>query len=127
MITLIQNNDHLKLVNDPPELPPYLQKKGPERGGYIILPDLCRADVFNKTQHDNCWTIHYVWMMRVWGHFEKIERTHVNSRVYKRWLETYTPDHNIPPHIQFGGAIVAGEPDPEFYNRWVAYAQETFC
>lgn len=114
-------------LSGPPELPPYL--RGPERRrpNIFIVPDIRMCETRTRTQHDNCWTVHYVWMNRVWGFYEKFEVAHVNSRRYRQWLETYEMKDGIPPHIQFGGAVVAGEGDPEFYNRWAAYARETFA
>lgn len=112
---------------DPPELPPFLRGPGRPRREFIIMPDILHCEVRTKTQHENCWTIHYVWMMRCEGFLENVEVAHVNSRLYRQWLETHPMENGIPPHIQFGGAVVSGEGDPEFHARWVRYAQATFC
>lgn len=116
------------LLEKPPTLPPIFDP-GPrrDRDRPIIMPDIMRCELRSKTQHDNCWTIHYVWMDRVWGFFDRVEVAHVNSRAYRAWLDTYPMPDGIPPHISFGGAVVAGERDPEFYNRWKAYARRTFA
>lgn len=98
---------------------------------YIIMPDYFRGER-SKTQHDNTWTIHHQWMMRAtpdnpfWG-----PMAHVNSRTYREWLEEggYWQSENepgIPPHISFGGAVVAGRGDPDFKRRWVEYAAREF-
>lgn len=111
-----------------PPLPPYLQPRK-RRGRYAIVPDIARGEVRTKTRENNCWTIHYVWMVRIELSSGTVEGpVHVNTRAYRNWLETYEPPHGIPPHICFGGAVESvGEADPTFHDRWVAYAKETFC
>jgi hypothetical protein len=47
------------------------------------------------------------------------------TRLYRSWLETY--EHDIPPHICFGGVGWAAPPDPTMFSRWEKYAKETFC
>lgn len=97
---------------------------------YVIMPTVDRIERQSKTRHDNCWTIHYVWMTR--GTVENPffgETTHVNHRRYAEWLAEGGFDleaPGIPPHIQFGGAVVAGERDPMFYSRWAEYAAREF-
>lgn len=99
---------------------------------YLIMPDYFRDNGRSKTQHDNTWTIHHQWMMRAtpdnpfWG-----PMAHVNSRTYREWLEEggywQSPEEpGIPPHISFGGAVVAGRGDPMFKPRWVEYASREF-
>lgn len=128
MLILAEKDDiEERLRNDPPALPPFLEGKREPRREYVIMPDIRNVEIQSKTQHENCWTIHYVWMMRMYGAFERIEVAHVNSRRYRQWLETYPMPDGIPPHIAFGGAIVPGEGDPEFYNKWKEYARRTFC
>ena len=116
------------LDDEPPALPPILGggDRRPRRE-VRIMPDFTMAECRTKTRHDNCWTLHYVWMVRFEGFFEKLQVAHVNSRVYRRWLETYPMPDGIPPHIAFGGAVEAGKPDPDFYNKWKAYARRTFA
>lgn len=114
---------------DPPELPPYLQRRRRGNGPLRIMPSPWHAAICDRTQWDNCWTLHYRWMVRY--HLEEglMEGpVHVNTRIYRRWLETYEFENDIPPHVRFGGAVdPLGEPDPEFFNKWVKYAQEMFC
>src|ERR1700741_5558785 len=125
---MLQLLDKDIILAEPPQLPPILRDsdKRPERD-YVIAPDIMCCEIVTKTQHDNCYTLHYVWMSRIWGAFEKIEIAHVNSRTYRQWLDTYDMPNGIPPHIQFGGAVVAGARDPTFHARWVAYVRKTFC
>lgn len=115
-------------VSDPPNLPPFLKGPHKPRREIFIMPDVTRLGTARKTQFENCFTIHYFWMTRVEGLFEKVWCTPITSRVYRQWLETYEMKNDIPPHIAFGGAIksVPGG-DPEFYNRWAAYAKKMFC
>lgn len=99
---------------------------------YMIMPDILRVEAQSKTQHDNCWTIHYQWMCRGteqsgWLLPEAI--AHVDSRMYHQWLregDYFTTDARIPPHIQFGGAVVSGERDPTFHQRWADFAADKF-
>lgn len=114
-------------VSAPPVVPPSSNGDPRPRRGVFIMPDIIRCEIRNKTQHENCWTIHYVWMMRVHGEFERVEIAHVNSRVYRQWLDSYPMPDGIPPHIQFGGAVVSGAPDPTFKDRWASYARRVFC
>jgi hypothetical protein len=127
MLMTLERDDE-RLISDPPALPPFL-RDGPERKPRcFIMPDISRAEIRTKTVHDNCYTIHYSWMMRIWGAYESVEVTHVNTRLYRQWLETYRTEHGIPPHIQFGGAVEANpKGDPTFHQRWVEYARSTFA
>jgi hypothetical protein len=126
--------DKPPITGAPPILPPFLTPdKRPERR-IIILPDLCRIEsqqVLKDFTH-NWQTCISQWMMRItngsvlegsgtW------EFAHTHTRRYRQWLETYETPDGIPPHIQFGGAIEAGERDTTFYPRWCAWAKETFC
>lgn len=92
----------------------------------VIMPDIGRCEARTKTAHDNTWTIHYSWMLRLDCESGEMRSAHVNSNTYWEWLREYEREGDIPPHIQFGGAIEAGEPDPGFYKRWVKYASATF-
>jgi len=76
---------------------------------------------------NNWWTICHVHMVRFRGFFEDMQFSTIYHRRYRNWLETYHMKDGIPPHIQFGGAIVAGEGDPTFHQRWVEFAREHFC
>lgn len=113
------------LLERPPVITP--PREGRRRREWIIMPDITWCEVRTKTQYENCWTIHYVWMIRFHGFFEDVEGAHVNSRRYRQWLDTHDMPDGVPPHIQFGGAVVAGERDPTFRARWVEYARRTFC
>lgn len=128
IITL--DRDETKLISDPPQLPPFLTNRGRrERDDYVIMPDITMSECRTRTQHDNCYTLHYVWMNRVWGFFDRVERTHVNTRTYRQWLDIYPRDrmlYGISPHIQFGGAVISGPADSTFHARWVEYVRRTF-
>ena len=93
------------------------------------MPDITRAEVVHRIRdhQNNWWTLCYVHMMRFRGHFEDMQLATIYHRGYKNWLETYEMKDNIPPHIAFGGAVVAGEGDPTFYPRWQEYARLHFC
>jgi len=119
----------LSTIDRPPILPPINRGEPRPRREVWIVPDIHHFGTYTKTQHDNCWTVHHVWMSRIWGFLERIEIAHVNSRTYRQWLELHPEsfDMGVPPHIQFGGAVVAGKGDPEFKARWAAYARRTFC
>lgn len=92
---------------------------------FVIMPDILRCEVLSKTCHDNCWTIHYVWMSR-WDTLEdRWQTAHVNSKAYREWLKDYDCTHGIPPHIAFGGAVESlPEGDPDFHARWVRHVKE---
>ncbi len=93
----------------------------------LIMPDITAHEHgVTKTAQHNCWTIHHSWMMRWNLDTGQAQRAHVNSRAYRRWLIEHPPENGIPPHIQFGGAVVAGKGDPTFHARWERYARETF-
>lgn len=124
-----------KQATCPPILPPFLRgrRDEPERR-IIILPDIIRIeDSESLYDHSNNWiTTIYHWMNRVTGECmfspdARWECAHTSSRRYRQWLETYETKDNIPPHIQFGGAIKSGSGDPTFHSRWLAYARETFA
>ena len=117
-------------VNTGAPIPP-VKEKGPgrRRDKIVIMPDIIRCEQAWKTQHENCWTIHYFWMVKWNLESGQVWLATSDSRIYRHWLEVHPEcfHDGIPPHISFGGAVVSGEPDPEFYNRWVKYAQKTFC
>lgn len=115
------------LERPPTVLPPRGEGDRRPRREWIIMPDIRHCEIRTKTQHNNCWTIHYVWMNKFHGMFEDLQIAHVNSRRYRQWLDTYDMPDGIPPHIQFGGAVVSGTGDPKFHSRWVEYVQRTFC
>lgn len=125
--------DKPPVAGSPPILPPYLRpKEHPERKT-IIIPDLCRLGSAQllKDYKNNWQTEIHIWMIRVQGEgmFDagaRWEMAHTQSRRYRQWLETYKTSNGVPPHINFGGAIEAGEGDPTFYPRWVEWATETF-
>lgn len=119
----------------PPDLPPFLRKRrgGPNRR-VLILPDLLRIEQQTTIldREHNWQTTIYQWMVRVtgenfWDPEAKWELAHTSMRRYRNWLETYEMVDGIPPHIQFCGAIEAGERDETFYPRWREYAKELFC
>ncbi len=92
----------------------------------FIMPDIRFPDASERTVNDNTITIHYRYMTR-WRrrHGEgdiRVECAEVGSARYATWLAERTDGRPYPPHVQFGGAVVPGKGDPEFYPRWVAYA-----
>lgn len=121
-------------ATEPPELPPFLRRRGEPRREVIIIPDIWYAEqVMRIHDHENNWiTLIYGWMNRVSGGGilcpdSRWEGAHVSTRRYRNWLETYETKSGIPPHIGFGGAIEAGTGDPTFYSRWQDYARGTFA
>lgn len=117
-------------VSEPPSLPPFLQPKRRGGGRWIIVPDICRGECADRIpDHKNNWyTIVYRWMVRIDRESGAIAGiTHTSTRTYRQWLETYHTDTGIPPHIGFGGAIVAVPGgDRTFKPRWEDYARATF-
>lgn len=111
---------------DPPELPPYLRKRRKGNGRFIIVPDLRRLDM-TLTRFDNMWTVHFFWMVRLDLVSGECIRTHVNTRLYRSWLETYETNTGVPPHIACGGPVAPIDLDVETINRWVQYVRKTFC
>lgn len=136
--------DKPSLVTDPPDLPPYLKKRGKGDPGkrVIIIPDIIQLKRNNtheiKDGKNNWITLIHHWMNRVTtvGEGSMLdpatdqtwEGAHSSSRTYRQWLETYdlSEQEGIPPHIQFCGAIKAGAADPTFYPRWKEWAKEYF-
>jgi TAT (twin-arginine translocation) pathway signal sequence len=92
----------------------------------FIMPSLMYAEHMTETVRDNTRTIFYEIMER-WttrdGKLVSIETAKVGSQRYWQWLAEETEPRNHYPHIQFGGAVVAGKGDPEFHKRWLAYAR----
>ncbi len=123
-----------KLSGQPPVLPPFLRKRGGPERRVVILPDITRIEgATHLRDYENNWiTIVYEWMNRVTtsdsilSPNSRWETAHTSMRRYRQWLEIYEAKDGLPPHIQFGGAIEAGEGDPTFYSRWQAYAREMF-
>ena len=115
----------------PPQLPPYLRRRDEPERRVRIVPSILRMEYSSRLQdYKNNWTtIVYYWMDRIEGSIfdpTSWSTTHITTRLYKQWLETYSFDNDIPPHIVFGGAIESGKGDPTFYQRWREYAKETF-
>jgi len=120
-------------IIDTPNLPPTVKGSGEPRRKVFIMPSLLHAgdDVTTRTyERDlNFITIHHVWMMKVQESFQIVGTTHVNTRLYRQWLEAHPESFTdgVPPHIQFGGGIkIIPGGDPTFYKRWTAYARKTF-
>ena len=113
-----------------PPLPPFLQPKRRDGGRWIILPDICRLDATDTVfDRNNNWKTDIYRYMSKFDTETKtfIDLAHTSTRKYRQWLETYQTEDGIPPHISFGGAIVAGKGDPTFHSRWKEYALATFC
>lgn len=117
--------------NAPPPLPPYLERRGGGGGKIKIIPSLLHSRIHSKTLDPDkeFWTYHYVWMVRVNTKTAEVEGpVHRDSRTYRRWLETYHPDPDIPPHIVFGGFVKPTEhPDEGAHKRWIDFVKECFA
>jgi len=104
----------------------------PEGFKWYLMPSLYFLEGPIRTQRDNCWTLHYSWMMRAPADDPLCGQTvHVNTRTYREWLaegDYFQPTDTagIPPHISFGGAVVPGKGDPTFHQRWCDYARKEF-
>lgn len=93
----------------------------------LIIPSLTFCERQTETVRDNTRTIFYEVMER-WTIRDRdlisIETAKVSSPRYWQWLAEDTEPRNHYPHIGFGGCVVPSkEGDPEFYNRWLAYAK----
>lgn len=88
-----------------------------------IIPAIDFSDHVSRTIFDNTYTLHYEIMDRFDFRAGRVERARVGSKRYATWLRDEEYSDGIPPHIQFGGCVVAGPGDPEFRNRWVSYAR----
>lgn len=116
-----------------PPLPPFLKpRRKPERR-VVILPAIsfitCQKLI--KDFENNWQTVVYEYVDRITGEsiFDPnviVETAYSHSRQYRQWLETYELKEGIPPHVQFGGAIESGQPDPTFYPRWRDWASKYF-
>lgn len=91
---------------------------------YLIIPDIMRIQRQTEVVDEvNNWrTIVYEVMDR-WtiedGKFKTLEVALVGSDRYADWLLESPPANGIPPHIGFGGCIVASKVgDPTFKSRW---------
>lgn len=93
---------------------------------HVIMPSLSCVEQCSEAIRENTRTIFWEVMER-WscrdGKLYSIETAKVVSPRYWQWLAEETEPRNHYPHIQFGGAVVAGKGDPEFYNRWLTYAR----
>lgn len=87
---------------------------------WIIMPEFLFTERADRFAEENCWTILYRVMCRITPDWKGYQRTTVGTDTYRQWLRETPPENGIPPHIAFGGAVVAGERDPTFYDRWVA-------
>lgn len=125
---IMDDREKLDISDGLPPLPPFLQPKRRPHGRYIIVPDISRGECRDRlSSYDNNWyTLVYRWMIRIEAESGQMEFAHTATRRYRAWLETYQTDTGIAPHIAFGGAIEAGEGDPTFHGRWIAYARELF-
>ncbi|QIG72638.1 hypothetical protein EVB97_080 [Rhizobium phage RHph_Y65] len=94
----------------------------------LIVPDVMKLsisrDEYRFANYEmNTWTYVYDWMERWFldenGKIISIQSVHRirDKEIYDRWVYE-TGRWNIPPHIVFGGAIVAGEGDFLFYQKW---------
>lgn len=92
---------------------------------WIVMPDILYAETAIKTVRENTITIRYVHMMRWDLKAGKMQFARSDSRRYREWLreDDSFERYGHLPHIGFGGAVVAGKGDPEFYPRWLAYAR----
>ncbi len=84
----------------------------------FIIPSMRGLENPTYLVEDNCKTIIYSLMQRLDFTNKIIEFAEVGTQRYRDWLKD-EPDEKIPPHIQFGGAVIPGEGDPTFHSRWV--------
>lgn len=87
-----------------------------------ILPDIMRCGSVVRTARENTYTLYYWHMMRWDLRAQRMEFARSDSPAYRAWLasDPYYAAQDVPPHIQFGGAVVAGKGDPHFHSRWKA-------
>lgn len=131
---MLDLDKRLDLSGEPPQLPPYLRKRGGGGGRRIlIIPNLLciQRQTVIPDPVNNWTTVIYQWMDRLMTSIDeptdtRIELANINTRVYRQWLETYTTSDGVPPHIHFGGAIKGGLGDKSVYPRWCEYARSTF-
>ena len=88
----------------------------------LIMPVF---DTGERTAVDNTLTYVYRIMTRVRIRTSEdgdevwtFQSARVGSDTYNSWLAETPPANGIPPHIQFGGAVVAGSRDPLFKAKW---------
>ena len=121
------------LSSVPPELPPYLKRKGEPRRRVIIMPSLepGRGSTQLIKDFNNNWQTvvhnHMIRITHVEGQEDVVEFAHSHSRRYRDWLSTYETTNGVPPHIMFSGCIESGQGDPTFKSRWEAWAREMFA
>ena len=85
-----------------------------------IFPDVMYCERQTVFEEENTKTIIYTIMNRWDFDNQSLYIASVGTDRYEEWLKEMPPKNGIPPHIQFGGAIVSGESDPTFYHRWEA-------
>lgn len=84
----------------------------------IVYPSFMREES-RRFAEENCWTYIHTMMERWDVSAGTIEFARVDSDRYREWMKEELPENGIPPHIVFGGAVVAGNGDPTFHPRWV--------
>ena len=119
--------DKLPVGTAPPELPPYLRGKR-RRGNIIIMPDVYRSFMYTTTCHEDLYTLHFIWMARWNTDTNEYSVAHVNTRLYRQWLDTYDLTYldGVPPHMSFGGRVGDGECDKETIKNWAEFVKKTF-
>lgn len=95
----------------------------PERN-ILVMPDPFWGEHALRIEHENSITIVYERMLRWDFATDQMSGAKVGSETYARWLAEDVPAGELPPHIGFGGAVVANPAgDPTFYERWKAFAR----
>lgn len=89
----------------------------------IIVPDIMRCGMVERTVAENTVTLRYAHMMRWDVDTGAVALARSDSEIYRGWLarDPYYAALPIPPHIRFGGAVVAIKGgDPTFKAKWEA-------
>lgn len=82
----------------------------------IFLPDW-RSQVFQYIEENTITNLYN--RMEVWDFPNtQLRIVRVDSPEYLDLIAKHPPENGIPPHITFGGAVVAGKGDPTFHPRW---------
>lgn len=71
----------------------------------------------NRFAEENCYTAvdRYMTAITEDGRWFNLK---VDSDAYRAWVAENVAPGEIPPHINFGGAVVSGKGDNTFYLRW---------
>lgn len=119
--------DRPPVDNEPPELPPFLRKRGGGGGKWVLMPVLTPDNCFHTiVDPEKGWTtnvFHFMGRFNVTTGELFVESS--GSRKYRSWLDLH-PEFEVPPHITFGGPDVPGTCQFELFERWTEWAKEYF-